>query len=141
MRNAESIDSAFRILHSKFRVSTARRTDSHSRFSDRYGLSLNLSYNLVCLLERSTGFPLMNMRLTLVLNSTGRLSLIVNLNRARQHWRTRWYGTGSGSDRVPVESLSPPAPGRYRSRYCTDVTWFDLVSNKAKAGRTVTLIT
>src|SRR6266511_3671187 len=43
------------------------------------------------------------------------------LNRARQHWHTRRYGTGSGSDRAPVEALSPPAPGRYRSRYRTKV--------------------
>src|SRR5262247_1537813 len=50
----------------------------------------------------------------------------MNLNRARQHWRTRRYGTGSGSERAPVESLSPPAPGRYRSRYRTNVTWSDL---------------
>src|SRR6266498_3985422 len=50
-----------------------------------------------------------------------------SLNRARQHWHTRRYGTGSGSDRAPVEALSPPAPGRYRSRYRTNVTWFNLV--------------
>ncbi len=50
----------------------------------------------------------------------------LELNRARKHWHTRRYGTGSGSDRVPVKALSPPAPGRYRSRYCTNVTWFDL---------------
>jgi len=36
------------------------------------------------------------------------------------------YGTGSGSDQAPVEAISPPAPGRYRSRYLTNVTWFDL---------------
>src|SRR5262245_23438655 len=28
----------------------------------------------------------------------------------------RWHGAGSGSDRVPSEASSPPAPGRYRSR-------------------------
>src|SRR5262245_33051265 len=48
-------------------------------------------------------------------------------NRARKHWHIRRYGTECGTDRVPVETLSPPAPGRYRSRYCTNVTWFDLV--------------
>src|SRR5215510_3407111 len=48
------------------------------------------------------------------------------LNRSRQYRDTRRYGTGSGSDRVPDEALSQPAPGRYRSRYRTNVTWFDL---------------
>src|SRR5262247_3179872 len=28
----------------------------------------------------------------------------------------RWYGAGSGSDRVPSEASYPPAPGRYRAR-------------------------
>src|SRR5262245_29082679 len=55
----------------------------------------------------------------------------MSLNRARQHWRARRYGTGSGSDRAPVESLSPPAPDRYRSRRRTNVTWFDLVPRTA----------
>src|SRR5262245_66449565 len=31
------------------------------------------------------------------------------------------YGTGSASDRVPSEASYPPAPGRYRSRYRTDL--------------------
>ncbi len=56
-------------------------------------------------------------------NGIGRERPSGDLNRARKHWHTRRYGTGSGSDRVPVEALSPPAPGRYRSRYCTNVTW------------------
>ncbi len=55
------------------------------------------------------------------------LQKALGLNRARQHWHTRRYGTGSGSDRAPVEALSPPAPGRYRSRYRTNVTWFMLL--------------
>src|SRR5262245_53170428 len=49
------------------------------------------------------------------------------LDRARQHWRTRRYGTGSGSDRAPTDRALRRAPGRYRSRYRTNVTWFDLV--------------
>src|SRR5262245_56112029 len=64
------------------------------------------------------------------------------LNRTRQHWYMRWYSTGSGSDRAPtacggtvpgaVATGRPPkrtlrkAPGRYRSRYCTNVAWPDL---------------
>jgi len=91
--------STFHLRHSAFQVSaasgservsisqrtqeaslaTARGTDSHSTFSNRYGLSLNLSYSLVCLLDRSTGFPLMNMRLTLVLNSSGSPSVTIRL--------------------------------------------------------------
>src|SRR5215470_9126190 len=33
----------------------------------------------------------------------------------------RWYGAGSGSDRVPSEASSSSAPGRYRSRRRTDL--------------------
>src|SRR6266542_5600233 len=58
----------------------------------------------------------------------GYRSIHRDLNRDRQHWHTRRYGTGSGSDRVPVESPAPPAPGRYRSRYRTNVTCFNLGS-------------
>src|SRR5262245_36997983 len=36
------------------------------------------------------------------------------------------YGTGSGSDRAPLKALSLRAPGRYRSRYRTNVVWSDL---------------
>jgi len=49
------------------------------------------------------------------------------LNRARQHWRTRRYGAGSGSDRARTDRALRRAPGRYRSRRRTNVTWFDLV--------------
>src|SRR6266498_4033086 len=55
----------------------------------------------------------------------------MSLNRARQHWHTRRYGTGSGSDRAPAERALRRAPGRYRSRYRTNVTWFDLVLRTA----------
>src|SRR5262249_17414682 len=51
----------------------------HSAFRNYYGLSLNLSYSLVCLLDRSTGFPLMNMCLTEVLNSNGSPSVTIRL--------------------------------------------------------------
>src|SRR6266545_5043340 len=54
----------------------------------------------------------------------------MSLNRARQHWHTRRYGTGSGSDRAPAERALRRAPGRYRSRYrtaaCANVVWPDL---------------
>ncbi len=47
--------------------------------------------------------------------------------KSKQHWYTRRYSTGSGSDRVPPSKrLLCKAPGRYRSRYCTNVAWFDL---------------
>src|SRR6266540_3126462 len=65
--------------------------------------------------------------LTTYLWNTYAILMGAMLNRARQHWDTRRYGTGGGSDRAPVEALSPPAPGRYRSRYRTNVTWLDLV--------------
>src|SRR5215813_2653963 len=48
------------------------------------------------------------------------------LNRNNQHWHTRRYGTGSGSDRAPAERALSKAPGRYRSRYRTNVACFDL---------------
>jgi tetratricopeptide (TPR) repeat protein len=48
------------------------------------------------------------------------------LNRNNQHCYTRRYGTGSGSDRAPAERALPQAPGRYRSRYHTNVACFDL---------------
>src|SRR6266508_55289 len=44
------------------------------------------------------------------------------LNRTRQHWDTRWYSTGSGSDRAPIETPSPrgarslPRPVLYQCR-------------------------
>ncbi len=43
-------------------------------------------------------------------------------NRTRQHWDTRWYSTGSGSDRAPIETSSPrgarslPLPVLYQCR-------------------------
>src|SRR5262245_22357369 len=44
--------------------------------------------------------------------------------------RRHWYGTGSGSDRAPIETPSSQGPGRHRSRYrtaaCPNVVWFDL---------------
>src|SRR6266542_3057662 len=52
-----------------------------------------------------------------------------SLNQSKQHWYTRRYSTGSGSDRVPPSKrLLCKVPGRYRSRYCTNVAWFDLES-------------
>src|SRR5262245_40109918 len=33
----------------------------------------------------------------------------------------RWYGTGSDSDRAPTERALSMEPGRYRSRYRTDL--------------------
>jgi len=50
------------------------------------------------------------------------------LNRNTQHWDTRRYGTGSGSDRAPSERALSMAPGRYRSRYRTNVACFDLAT-------------
>src|SRR5262245_34633893 len=50
------------------------------------------------------------------------------LNRNNQHWRTRRYGTGSGSDRAPPERALSKAPGRSRSRYRINVACFDLAS-------------
>src|SRR6266545_1071445 len=50
--------------------------------------------------------------------------------------RARRYGTGSGSDRAPAERALRRAPGCYRSRYRTNVTWFDLVDHH-EAPRTV----
>src|SRR5262245_1234788 len=51
-----------------------------------------------------------------------------DLNRNNQQWRKRRYGTGSGSDRAPPEMALSKAPGRYRSRYRTNVACFDLAS-------------
>src|SRR5262249_35170203 len=52
-----------------------------------------------------------------------------DLNRNNQHWRTRRYGTGSGSDRAPAEMAFPQAPGRYHSRYRTNAACFGLASS------------
>ena len=49
------------------------------------------------------------------------LALSVALWKRRDENAEDWYGTGSGSDRAPAEASSPPAPGRYRSRYRTAV--------------------
>ncbi|MGH9768401.1 MAG: carboxypeptidase regulatory-like domain-containing protein [Blastocatellia bacterium] len=43
------------------------------------------------------------------------------LNRTRKHWDTRRYSTGSDSDRAPCGEGASRVPGRYRSRYCTNV--------------------
>ncbi|MEO6725585.1 MAG: M20/M25/M40 family metallo-hydrolase, partial [Blastocatellia bacterium] len=41
------------------------------------------------------------------------------LNKNKQHWDTRGYGTGSGSDLVLPERTPYESPGRYRSLYRT----------------------
>src|SRR5215510_7080040 len=63
--------------------------------------------------------------------------------RNNQHWHTRRYGTGSGSDRAPAEKALSKAPGRYRSRYRTDccpVYTFENRSNKSLADDLIVLI-
>jgi hypothetical protein len=50
------------------------------------------------------------------------LQVFAILNRTRQHWGTRRYGAGSGSDRAPIESPSQqgarslPLPAPYQCR-------------------------
>src|SRR5262245_46190162 len=48
------------------------------------------------------------------------------LNRNTKHRYYQRYVTRTGSDRAQAEIALPHAPGRYRSRYRTNVTCFDL---------------
>src|SRR5262245_22986863 len=68
------------------------------------------------------------LRIGSYMRSGCRVYSMKELSRNNQHWYTRRYGTGSGIDRAPAESALSRAPGRYRSRYRTNVACFDLGS-------------